>query len=133
MASDAIPHGGKLVTTMLKDEAAKQAAIKSCQFKVELDERQLCDVELLMQGGFSPLDSYMDEANYKSVVNDMKLTNGLIFGLPVVFDTADPRVVPGAKVLLEYKGTPIATYDVTSRYGLYILYCFNAVFIFPYI
>jgi sulfate adenylyltransferase len=116
MASDAIPHGGKLVNTMLKDEAAKQAAIKACSFSMELDERQLCDVELLMQGGFSPLTGFMDEADYKSVVEDLKLTNGLIFGLPVVYDTNDPRVVPGTKVLLTYKGVNIATLDVTSRY-----------------
>ena len=35
---------------------------------------------------------------------------------PVVFDTDDSRVVPGAKVLLKYKRVPIAVYDVTSRY-----------------
>lgn len=87
MASDAIPHGGKLVNTMLTDEAAKQAAIKACKFSMELDERQLCDVELLMQGGFSPLTGFMDEADYKSVVENMHLVNGLIFGLPVVYDT----------------------------------------------
>ena len=54
---------------------------------MELDERQLCDVELLMQGGFSPLTGFMDEADYKSVVENMHLVNGLIFGLPVVYDT----------------------------------------------
>ena len=116
MASDAIPHGGKLINTMLKDESAKQAAIKACNFAVELDERQLCDVELIMQGGFSPLNGYMDEADYKSVVEDMKLSNGLIFGLPVVYDTNDERVVPGQKVLLTYKGANIATLEVESKY-----------------
>lgn len=116
MASDAIPHGGKLVNTMLTTDAQKYEAISSCHFAVDLDERQLCDVELLMQGGFSPLDGYMDEANYKSVVNDLKLTNGLIFGLPVVYDTDDDRVKPGAKILLKYNHVPIAILDVTSRY-----------------
>ena len=69
---------------------------------MELDERQLCDVELLMQGGFSPLTGYMNEADYKSVVDNMKLTNGVMFGLPVVYDTDDERVVPGAKVRYFY-------------------------------
>ena len=116
MASDAVPHGGKLVNTMLKNEVDKQMAMQSCDFAVELDERQLCDVELLMQGGFSPLDGYMNEDNYKSVVNDLKLTNDLIFGLPVVFDTNDVNVAPGKKLLLTYKMVPIATFDVTSKY-----------------
>jgi sulfate adenylyltransferase len=114
MVYEAIPHGGTLKNTMLSTDAEKQAAIKKCDFEVELDERQLCDVELLMQGGFSPLTGYMGEADYKSVVTDLKLTNGLIFGLPVVFDTNDARVVPGKKVLLSYKGTNIATLDVAS-------------------
>jgi sulfate adenylyltransferase len=66
------------------------------------------------KGGFSPLTGFMEETNYKSVVNDLKLTNGLIFGLPVVFDTDDVRVVPGAKVLLQYKNVPIAVFDVST-------------------
>ena len=88
----------------------------SCDFEVELDERQLCDVELLMQGGFSPLNGYMDEDNYKSVVNDLKLSNGLIFGLPVVYDTNDDRVQVGRKLLLKYNNVPIATLDITPKY-----------------
>jgi sulfate adenylyltransferase len=110
------PHGGSLVNKLLKSDAEKDAAIKGCDFSLELDERQLCDVEQIMQGGFSPLGGYMGEEDYNSVVSDMKLTSGLIFGLPVVFDTNDERVKAGAKVLLTYKGTNIATFDVSSRY-----------------
>lgn len=110
------PHGGKLINTMVSGCDAKNELIASCHFEVDLDERQLCDVELLMQGGFSPLSGYMDETDYKSVRDEMKLTNGLIFGLPVVFDTNDERVQPGKRVLLKYEKVPIAVYDVTSRY-----------------
>ena len=116
MASDAIPHGGKLVNTMITNDRDKILAMTSCDFEVELDERQLCDVELLMQGGFSPLNGYMDEDNYKSVVNDLKLSNGLIFGLPVVYDTNDDRVQVGRKLLLKYNNVPIATLDITPKY-----------------
>ena len=66
---------------MLTSEAEKNQIISACDFEVELDERQLCDVELLMQGGFSPLDGFMSEKDYTSVVNDLKLSTGLIFGL----------------------------------------------------
>lgn len=110
------PHGGKLINTMVTDSSEQNKLISACDFEIDLDERQLCDVELIMQGGFSPLDGFMDEANYKSVVEDLKLTSGEIFGLPVVFDTSDPRVQPGKKVLLKYDGVPIATFDVESRY-----------------
>ena len=50
MASEAIPHGGNLVNTMITDNQLKNDAMTACNFAVELDERQLCDVELLMQG-----------------------------------------------------------------------------------
>ena len=110
------PHGGTLVNTMLTDAAAKEAEIKSCDYTVELDERQLCDVELLMQGGFSPMKGYMNEGDYTSIVNDMKLENGLIFALPVVYDTNDENVQVGKKLLMKYKGTDIATMKVTSKY-----------------
>lgn len=110
------PHGGVLVNSMVSDASTRKDLMSKCDFEVELDERQLCDVELLMQGGFSPLTGYMDQNDYESVVNDMQLSNGLIFGLPVVYDTNDERVQPGKKVLMKHKGTPIAIMDVTSRY-----------------
>ena len=75
------PHGGKLVDQMLKTEEEKTAAMRECDFELDLNERQLCDVELLMQGGFSPLNGYMCEEDYNSVVNDLKLKDGLIFSL----------------------------------------------------
>ena len=46
-----MPHGGALVDNMLTSDADKAAAIAACDFSVELSPRQLCDVELLMQGG----------------------------------------------------------------------------------
>ena len=116
MASTVAPHGGSLVSTMAASEDAKKAAIAACDFEVELTERQLCDVELLMQGGFSPLTGFMDEDNYLSVVNDMKLSSGLLFGLPVVYDTDDARIQPGKTMLMKYKGVDIATMEVTSRF-----------------
>jgi sulfate adenylyltransferase len=112
----AAPHGGKLINTMVSDHHKQRELMAGCDMEVELDERQLCDVELLMQGGFSPLDGYMDEADYKSVVNDFKLANGLIFGLPVVFDTNDENIKVGSKLLLKYAHIPIAVMTVSSKY-----------------
>eukprot|EP01033_Poteriospumella_lacustris_P012176 gene12175-8710_t len=116
MSMVAEPHGGSLVNTMVKNCQAKKALTASCDFEVDLDDRQVCDVELLMQGGFSPLTGYMDENDYLSVVNNMRLENGLLFGLPVVYDTNDERVVPGKRILLKHQHIPIAVFDVTSKY-----------------
>jgi hypothetical protein len=58
----------------------------------------------------------MDEANYNSVVDSMRTSDGLMFGLPVVLDTADESVQPGQKVLLQYEGKNLAVMEVESKF-----------------
>ena len=60
-ASKQVPHGGSLVDLMLKSEAEIEAAIAKCDMTIQASSRQLCDVELIMNGGFSPLTGFMDE------------------------------------------------------------------------
>jgi sulfate adenylyltransferase len=108
------PHGGTLVDLFAGVDAAAEA--KSCTKEVQLNVRQLCDVELICNGGFSPLTGFMDEATYLSVVKDVKLPSGLLFSLPVVFDTNDESLVPGDKVLLKQGELAIATMVVESKY-----------------
>mmetsp|Transcript_8742 Transcript_8742/g.27476 ORF Transcript_8742/g.27476 Transcript_8742/m.27476 type:complete len:411 (+) Transcript_8742:57-1289(+) len=110
------PHGGTLVDLFVSEEAAKEAAIASCDKEIELTERQSCDVELICNGGFSPLTGFMDEEAYASVVNSMALPDGLMFSLPVVFDTDDETIEAGAKLLLKQHDLPVATFEVTSKY-----------------
>merc|ERR1740124_470435 len=50
------PHGGSLINLMTEDT---EAAIAKCTSELQLTPRQLCDVELLMNGGFSPLTGFM--------------------------------------------------------------------------
>ena len=49
-------------------------------------------------------------------MNDVKLSNGLLFSLPVVFDTDDEALVVGDKILLKQDDLPIATFTVESKY-----------------
>jgi len=96
---------------------------------MELDDRNACDVELLCVGGFSPLEHFCSEKEYLSIVNDMHLPDGTIFGLPIVLDTHDETIVPGDKVLLTYQGQDIAIIDVTEKYlankPLEALHCYG--------
>eukprot|EP00435_Cladocopium_sp_Y103_P010485 s736_g2.t1 len=103
------PHGGTLVDLILADDAAKKM-IASTNAKLELSERQACDVSLLINGGFSPLKGFMKKADYESVVASMRLTSGHLFGLPVVLDVADESL-KGKKVLLTYAGTNLAVLE----------------------
>ena len=117
-------HGGKGNTGSLlrardaKSKAEASRAASACNAVLDLNERQSCDVELLINGGFSPLDGFMDKRTYESVVKTNRLSdNGLLFGLPVVLDVSRDDIKPGKKVLLRYNGDDIATLDVTERYA----------------
>lgn len=89
------PHGGKLVSTMVDNCERTNDLVSTCDMEIELDERQLCDVELLMQGGFSPLDGFMDEGNYHSVLHEMKLLSGENLDFPW---SMTPIVIPSHQV-----------------------------------
>jgi sulfate adenylyltransferase len=115
-AAKQAPHGGKLVDLILKTDAEKSAAVAKCTKTLQLSPRQLCDVELIMNGGFSPLTGFMDESTYRDVVDNVALPNGLIFGLPVVFDTDDETMKPGDIVLLKDGERDIATITFTDKY-----------------
>jgi len=115
-AAKQVPHGGTLVDLILKTDEEKDAAIAKCTKELQLSPRQLCDVELIMNGAFSPITGFMDEATYKHVVDNVELPDGIIFGLPVVFDTDDEDLAPGDIVLLKDGDRSIATVEFTDKF-----------------
>jgi len=60
---------------------------------IVLTERQLCDLELIMNGGFSPLEGFMTEPDYISVLESLRLQNGILFPLPVTLDMSSEEVL----------------------------------------
>ena len=97
--------------------ASEHAALKAaCNKRIELSDRNACDVELLTVGAFSPLEGFMNKAEYDSVVANMRMTNGLLFGLPIVLDTDSEDIVPGDKLLLTYQGQDLAVMTVDSKF-----------------
>eukprot|EP00471_Norrisiella_sphaerica_P006444 CAMPEP_0184487778 /NCGR_PEP_ID=MMETSP0113_2-20130426/10328_1 /TAXON_ID=91329 /ORGANISM="Norrisiella sphaerica, Strain BC52" /LENGTH=463 /DNA_ID=CAMNT_0026870185 /DNA_START=35 /DNA_END=1426 /DNA_ORIENTATION=+ len=111
-----VPHGGKLVDLMLKSQTDIDAAIAATDLAIELNDRQLCDTELIINGGFSPLTGFLNEPDYNGVVENMRLTSGDILGLPVIFDTDDESIKPGMKLRLTREGKDIAVMEVESKY-----------------
>jgi len=111
------PHGGSLVNLMVTDTSERTALTAGKTRTVELNDRQSCDVELLINGAFSPLDGPMNETTYEHVVDKMRLPeSNLIFGLPVVMDTDCEDVKEGDSVLLTYQGKDIAVLNVDNKY-----------------
>ena len=108
------PYGGELKNLIIKDKNLKNDLISKATYEFECSERNACDVELLMVGAFSPLEGFMDENNYNSVIKNNRNTNGLLFGLPIVFDSNNEKVKAGETILLTYKNQKIASLEVST-------------------
>ncbi len=90
---------------LLVDEAAalelRRAALSMPS--LTLSRRQLCDLELLLNGGFRPLDGFLSEAAYRSVVEGCRLPDGSLWPVPVVLDVSEPfaeRLAVGQQLAL---------------------------------
>ncbi len=108
-------HGGTLVD--LRVPAEQRDAVKAgVDHVIECSDRNACDVELLMVGGFSPLRGFMHQEDYQAVVEGFRTTSGLLFGLPIVLDTQREDVRVGQRLLLTYRGQELAVMTVESRW-----------------
>jgi ATP sulfurylase len=87
VASTVRPHGGHLVDLLATPDRAAELASRAARWPGwQLGRRQLCDLELLASGGFSPLDTFLGEADYLSVCTSMTLANGILWPMPVTLD-----------------------------------------------
>ncbi|MFP4539077.1 MAG: bifunctional sulfate adenylyltransferase/adenylylsulfate kinase [Dichotomicrobium sp.] len=86
----------------------------------DLTQRQICDLELLMNGGFAPLDGFLREGDYHSVCETMRLENGALWPMPVTLDvSADfaERAPVGSRIALrDAEGVLLALMDVESAW-----------------
>ena len=111
------PHGGLLVELLLaRDEAASLRKRSAALPAITLDDRQLCDLELLLNGGFSPLQGFMTGDDYRSVIETMRLADGSLWPMPVTLDV-DAGVADGMRpghevVLRDSGGMPLAVMTV---------------------
>ena len=78
------PYGGELIDLVVKGEEYEELLEKSSRLpSIQISQRALCDLELLATGAFSPLDRFMGKADYERVLTEMRLTNGMLFPIPV--------------------------------------------------
>jgi len=86
------PHGGSLINLMVdekRSEVLKDIALNLPD--ITLNDRQLCDLELLATGVFSPLDGFMVRTDYESVLDRMRLQNDILWPLPVCLSISDTK------------------------------------------
>src|SRR3954466_9456842 len=84
------PHGGELVDLNLDQENAAELKARSKDFPSwDLTSRQIRDLELLLSGGFSPLRGFMNRDEYEHVCQEMRLSNGLVWPIPITLDVPE--------------------------------------------
>src|SRR5688500_3300062 len=83
------PHGGKLATRLLPEVHREEAKKKAAGLpKIVLSARRQADIEMLAVGAYSPLRGFMGSQDYNSVVEKMRLANGLVWPIPVTLDVS---------------------------------------------
>lgn len=88
------PYGGKLVNLVLTGKQREEQLARAAQLpSIKITMRNLCDLELIATGGFSPLTTFMGKADYERVLHEMRLADGTLFPLPITL-TADPKELP---------------------------------------
>jgi sulfate adenylyltransferase len=112
------PHGGELVDLIVPPEKASELKAHSREWPSwDLTARQLCDLELLLSGGFSPLRGFMTRADHEGVCHNMRLASGVLWPIPVTLDVTEEfakSLTPGSSkvALRDPEGVMLAVLHV---------------------
>jgi len=96
------PYGGMLIDLLVSGTDREELLDRATRLpSLKISMRNLCDLELLATGGFSPLATFMGKADYERVLHEMRLSDGTLFPLPLTL-TADPKDLPavGEEIVL---------------------------------
>ena len=115
------PHGGVLVDLIVDQDRAEALKQASRDFPSwDLTDRQVCDLELLMNGAFSPLTGFMGREDYESVCSRMRLADGTLWPMPITLDVSDEfaeGVSEGDRVALrDAEGVMLAVLTVRDKW-----------------
>jgi len=112
-------HGGALNELYLGESAAEEEKVKAQGYKSwDLTERQFCDLELLLNGAFSPLEGFLTRQEYEGVVESMRLPSGLLWPIPITLDVPPvfaENVSEGETIALrDREGMVVATLEISD-------------------
>jgi ATP sulfurylase len=115
------PHGNKLIDLQLKGAAVEVARREANGLTgIQLSPREQGDLELLASGALSPLTGFMGEADYRSVVERLRLSDGTVWPIPITLappvDVADRISIGDRIVLLDSAGRPLAILHVQEKF-----------------
>ena len=115
------PHGGVLKDLYLPHAEAEVLKHRSSSLPgIDLNIRQLCDLELLLSGAFSPLEGFLGRHDYDRVVEELRLADGTLWPIPITLDVSEEfasKLAPGSEVALrDSQGVPLAVLEVQDIY-----------------
>ncbi len=114
------PYGGKLVDLMVPRERLEELRAKSSEYPhMLISDRSACDLELLATGGFSPLDRFMGQEDFQSVLGCMRLASGVLFPIPVILPLeSSPAIqLDGFITLCDSRNMPLAVMRVEETFS----------------
>jgi len=119
MQSKIIAHGGELLDLYAQGDELATEKERACENKSwDLSRRQLCDIELLLDGSFSPLQGFLSKADYQSVLETMRLCDGTLWPMPINLDVSEKfaqSVEIGEQITLrDQEGVVIANMTVSD-------------------
>ena len=111
------PHGGALVNLFASEDRCAELKAESRDWpSLDLSPRQLCDLELLVSGGFSPLHGFLRQRDYDRVCAQMRLDDGTLWPVPTTLDVPESlasSLSPGSRLALrDEEGVMLAVLDV---------------------
>jgi pyruvate kinase len=112
------PHGGKLVNRMLV-ERPNDSYLNALN-KIILDQNKQMDVEQISVGTYSPLEGFMDQEDFLSVLTSMRLANGVVWPLPIVLDVSEEKAselsIGEVVALSDEQGDVMALLHLSDKY-----------------
>ena len=119
------PHGSDELKPLLlaAAELERERARASTLLRLPVSSRERGDIVMLGIGGFTPLDGFMSQADWRGVCDDMRTASGLFWPIPITLsaeDVAADRIALGQEVALvdPDSGEPLATMRVTEKYRI---------------
>lgn len=115
------PHGGQLINRIASHDQRHEFLDKADFLpRVQLDKRATSDLEMIAIGGFSPITGFMEQADYDSVVEKMRLANGLPWAIPVTLSVDESTAAPlkeGSLIRLDDpEGNFVGVLELTQKY-----------------
>src|SRR5687768_9230157 len=115
------PHDGVFKNLYLDEAGVNQEKARARELpSLDMNMRQLCDIEMLLNGAFSPLEGFLGEADYRRVLSDMRLASGVLWPMPITLDVtekfAETLTAGDSIALRDGEGVLTATMEISSIY-----------------